>query len=258
MTEINNIIKYVEALNQSLEDKLWFQEFFRLPIFNRNTVVYDYGCGNGNIIKALAPFYPDVEFIGIDSNPKMIKIANKENTLENVSFYDAGIPIREDKQKILIMSSVFHEIFTYDNFSEFYKDIIDRFKPDYIFFRDMALTESAYRFSNNADIERILIKYIKNRKQLNDFEKNFGCIYTQNNLIHFLLKYRFKENWDREVKENYFPILFEDIPSLFKDYNVIYKKHYILPFIKDKIMEDFQIELNDNTHCNYIFKRKNG
>lgn len=26
------------------------------------------------------------------------------------------------------------------------------------------------------------------------------------NLIHFLVKYRYVENWEREVQENYFPV----------------------------------------------------
>lgn len=257
MNKINDITKYVQELNKSLVDKLWFKRFLDIFILHESTIVYDFGCGDGGIINALALFYPEVQFIGIDANIEMISIANKNKHTDNVNFYNKSYPIINDKQKILILSSVFHEIISYSDWLEFYKDVIENINPDYIFFRDTAVSYSTLRNVNLDDFNNFNCEN-KNydEQQVVSFILRQGDISIQRNLIHYLLKYRFKDNWERELKECYIPVFFEDIPDRFKDYITIYKKHYILPFIKDKIKEDFNIDLRDNTHCNYIFKRK--
>ncbi|MGA1049083.1 MAG: hypothetical protein ACO3UU_13830, partial [Minisyncoccia bacterium] len=43
-------------------------------------------------------------------------------------------------------------------------------------------------------------------KSLISFEKVWGSIFKDyRNFIHFLLKYRYTDNWEREVNENYLP-----------------------------------------------------
>ena len=84
-----------------------------------------------------------------------------------------------------------------------------------------------------------------------------GSIGINKNLIHYLLKYRYTENWDRELNENYLPISKEKLLSLIpKNYEVIFYEHYALPFLKEKVREDFGIILKDKTHIKLILKRK--
>lgn len=96
-----------------------------------------------------------------------------------------------------------------------------------------------------------------NNKQLKEFENRWGKIDNNKSLIHYLLKYRYNTNWNREVRENYLPITKEEffniIPS---SYEIVYYHHYTLPFTKDKIQEDFGIELKDNTHIKILLKLK--
>lgn len=60
------------------------------------------------------------------------------------------------------------------------------------------------------------------------------------------------------MKENYFPITVEKILSKIPTdlYKIKYFEHYMLPFNKQKIWEDFGTELNDNTHVKILLERK--
>ena len=92
-----------------------------------------------------------------------------------------------------------------------------------------------------------------------DFEQIWGPISQNKNLIHYLMKYRYVENWEREVRENYFPVYLEDLlNTLLSDniYEIVYSNHYILPFTKSKIEKDFNIILADNTHVQILLRKK--
>lgn len=90
--------------------------------------------------------------------------------------------------------------------------------------------------------------------------KRFGGPITYNrNFVHFLLKYRYVENWDREVRENYFPHTFSQFLDKISKYNytVVYSDFYTLPYIREKVYEDFGFVLYDFTHAKFLLKRKN-
>jgi hypothetical protein len=114
--------------------------------------------------------------------------------------------------------------------------------------------------SDPMDVERIydaVRKYGKDFASFKEFEEIWGNLYLKKNLMHYLLKYRYKQNWEREVKENYLGYSTDDIIKLVGDeYEVIYRKDYILPFLYNKVEEDFGIKINTPTHTNLIFKRK--
>ena len=142
---------------------------------------------------------------------------------------------------------VLRKKFTDDLFNSSYK---------YISIRDMALNEDAYRPSNQYDF--VNIHKQANEHMLKEFERINSNIKDNHSLIHFLMKYRYVQNWDREVRENYFPITVEQVLYKidFNKYNVVYFEHYILPFTKEKVKEDFEIELKDPTHFKLLLERK--
>lgn len=74
------------------------------------------------------------------------------------------------------------------------------------------------------------------------------------------MKYRYKENWDREVRENYFPITLEQLLSKIPTYKyeIIYFEDYILPFTSNKIKQDFDVDIHDNTHVKLLLQLKEG
>lgn len=268
MNQIKDLKIYNSEMNKSIEDKLWFTQFLEQPQFH-NAIIVDYGCGDGTLIRELdKEFWAMFDYFGVDNNEEMLKIADSKVFIGNV-YYSKSIPqLVTDRPKILILSSVLHEIFSYNHSLEFHCDL-NGFKPDYIFIRDMWLDESARRniiediskieehelFESFKKVEKFnnfkRDRKFSNRKPLDEIELDWS------NIIHFLLKYRYKENWEREVKENYISIYKDRFDKIFKDYYTIYEKKYTLPFIKEQVKKDFGINLVDTTHINLILKRCN-
>ena len=79
-------------------------------------------------------------------------------------------------------------------------------------------------------------------------------------MLHWLLKYRYTDNWERELKENYLPITVEHLKSTWipPQWQIIFEEHATYPFLKDKIRQDFGIELNEPTHLKMIIENKKG
>jgi hypothetical protein len=69
------------------------------------------------------------------------------------------------------------------------------------------------------------------------------------------LKYKYVENWDREVKENYLPFMLSLLQyRLNFSYERKYEKRYCLPYLKDLFKKDFNIDFIGYTHYNLLFE----
>ena len=70
------------------------------------------------------------------------------------------------------------------------------------------------------------------------------------------MKYRYIENWERESREDYFPIYLEELlEKIPVGYEIIYLDHYTLPYAKAKVKEDIGVDIVDNTHCKILLGR---
>ena len=78
------------------------------------------------------------------------------------------------------------------------------------------------------------------------------------NIVHYLLKYRWNVNWNRELHENYFPITVEDFLKEITDgnYNLTYFKRFRVPYLDECFKLDWDITLTDYTHIKAIFELK--
>ena len=264
---MDNINIYNERMAKAIEDKLWFIRFLNMPTFNQNAVVYDLGCADGEIIRHLAPIFPDIQFIGIDESEDMINLARQRQFYPNERYIRNSEVHNVDNKKygisIMIMSSVYHEIVNYNNEPAF-KNILSILTPDYIFFRDMIPDETINRKSSIDDLDKLMAKCWNDESrdtihtvQIATFDDIQGSLMNQRNLVHFLLKYRYVENWRREVKENYFPCTYNELMERFSKlhYQPVYTRQYVLPYIQETVKNDFDIVIRDNTHLNAIFKR---
>ena len=75
--------------------------------------------------------------------------------------------------------------------------------------------------------------------------------------MHFLLKYRYTQNWEREVREDYFPISSERLMTLIPDScRVIFCERFTLPYTAWQLRKDLGIELKHHTHIKLILERK--
>ena len=254
-TNIQNYTTYINRMNKSMIDKAFFLDKIDATTF------IDFGCGDGALLDFIGNHTDVASLIGYDSNPDMAKMASqypKINVYNEWKYIVDGLARNPDNA--LILSSVIHEIYNYSNpqqIKEFWSNVFTTpFK--YIIIRDMIPSRHISRLSDINDVTKIYKNFL-NSQVLTDFENIWGSIENNKNLIHFLLKYKYIEpNWQREVRENYMPIYREDLLALLdiKNYDIIYHEHFVLPYIKQMALNDFNIEIKDNTHLKLILKRK--
>lgn len=250
MRNITNMDIYNSRMRLSMLDKLWFLD--KIP----DTIIRlcDYGCADGTLLKMAGEINPLLELSGYDNNPEMIALAVKN--VPQAAFW--RFPITLPAHSVLNASSVFHEIHSYSSDVEKeYKNIFES-GAEYIAIRDMFYDEAIEKYQTPTyELKNVQLK--ADKKLLNEFEEIWGPITYNRNFVHFLLKYRYVENWDREVRENYFPHTFSQFLDKISKYNytVVYSDFYTLPYIREKVYEDFGFVLYDFTHAKFLLKRKN-
>lgn len=247
---------YTEGMRKSLLDKVYFMDKVDAKIF------VDYGCADGALIKFLHSLFPEYTYIGYDISPEMVDRAKDSfDTLpENVMFSDNWDDVIEQVSTAegvaLILSSVIHEVYSYGTAKDT-QEFLERVTGeawDYIILRDMVPSMTIDRQSDINDVRQIMIG--ADQTLLNDFERRWGSIESNRNLVHFLMKYRYTDNWEREVRENYFPVTREEFFQLIpREYSIAFYEHFRLPYAVKTIRKDFGITLRDNTHLKVIFER---
>jgi len=251
MEAIKDIDIYNSGMRKSLLDKSFFIDKIEANIF------VDYGCADGSLMQFIHSLFPEYKYIGYDISQEMINIARSKSNkdLKFTTDWNQVLLLihNEIKPKVLILSSIIHEIYSYGNIEEFWSRVFNS-NFDYIIIRDMMVSRECERLTEINDLIRVLNYADKNK--LYEFENYWGSIKYNKNLIHYLLKYRYLENWSREVKENYLPIIVENLLSrISNNYEVVFHEHYILPFLKQQVRKDFKVDLKDNTHIKMILKK---
>lgn len=266
MNKISNYDLYNQGMAKSMEDKMfWLYQMEELIKTKRIKRVVDYGCADGTFLKNVQLFcrqkqikYP--QLVGIDIDDTMLEKAKKKCSM--------GIFIKEDSLKemrlkpsrwdVLNLSSVIHEVYSYctsDQVNQFWDFVWSGFS--YVCIRDMMIDNQTERTYFKDDISELLPDSYQ--MQIEDFVDHWGSISSMKNLVHFLLKYRYKENWDREINENYLPITVEELLAKIPDnYEILYQEHYTLPFLKEKVFQDFSLTLDAPTHFKLILRKKGG
>lgn len=262
----NNLSYYNSNMANAIEDKLWFMK--HLPY--DDCLFVDFGCADEtvlNFMTKIPKLWPNCTYVGYDISETMINLAKEKydwDPKQKVIFTDKWDIVKEEIhnckncKKVLILSSVIHEVYSYgqpEDIKEFWDRILYS-DFDYIFIRDMMLANDALRESDLDMVSKIIAK--TDSDQLESFESNWGRLENNmQNVIHFLLKYRWKINWDREVKENYFPIMLDEFLEWFNiDYKINYLERFQIPYLHDCILKDYNINMEDRTHIK-IFLEKN-
>lgn len=253
---------YTTRMAQSIWDKTYFMD----KISPKTSIIVDYGCADGAMIRYLAPLFPNITFIGYDKDPMMVQRAMESmGNLEHIMFFDdweivdGYLVEHKNDCKALVLSSVIHEIYSYlpsQTIEEFWDMInYNDYDWDYVCIRDMMVSIAADRVADPLDVVKVCQSGNWN---LNDFQANCGSIESNKNLIHYLLKYKYEENWEREVKENYLPISVEEFYTKFDSilFTPIYKEHYVLPYTAAQVKKDFDITIKDPTHIKLIMEHK--
>jgi hypothetical protein len=250
--KITNYSKYNESMKKSLLDKIFFIDKIEADI------IVDYGCADGTLIKFLSDLFPSMMYVGFDIDKDMLELAKEKCGEGNFFFTDNWDLVEielQGKVSAVVLNSVIHEVYAYGTRADVdnvWKRVYDKF--DYVIIRDMIPSVSMDKRSDINDITKILRK--GNSGLIRDFEQVWGSIEQNKNLHHFLLKYRYEDNWEREVRENYFPLNREELlSSIPEGYEIDFHEHFVLPFLKNVVKKDFNITIKDNTHLKLILKK---
>jgi hypothetical protein len=216
-------------------------------------------------LEAISKIKPNIKLIAYDLDPEMItkaKLKLGKRAIVTDSWEEVENSLLPYKRPLLNLSSVIHEVYSYSNsktIKYFWENQVFGGDFKYITIRDMI---PSTELSNSEisqfkdDVRKVRMK--SDKLYLNSFEERWGTISDNyKTLIHYLLKYRFTDNWEREVSENYLPVSIETvrgkIPS---EYKIIMEDNFLLPFLKDQVKKDFNIELSHSTHIKMIIENK--
>jgi SAM-dependent methyltransferase len=243
----------------------YMDKIFFLNIIDPDVVV-DFGCANGFILSKIKEARPNVKLIGYDLDENMISQAKQllgDKAVLTNSWEEVRSELKKYQKPALILSSVIHEVYSYSHSSvikKFWQDQVFGGDFKWIAVRDMIPSVDMGKKDHSKFTEGVRkVRELADPEYLKSFEDKWGPI--DNNyrtFVHYLLKYRFTDNWDREVKENYLPVsletLYKKIPSTYK---IIYESNFILPYLQQKVEEDFGIKVTHTTHAKMLIVNTN-
>lgn len=244
---------YIERLDHSMtkKEKLFFLKKINVQKYD---YIVDFGCANGRLLyeidKHIGKRKCNAEFIGVDNNPQLEIAYTYNHKFARVSSLDEIGELNGNV--LLILSSVLHEL-DFDTLFTLIQFISK--SVDTVSIRDMYFQENKSEYSD-------ILQYLEINNML--FNEQFWEIYWRNktaievhpyaqSLYEFFLKYTYTQNWETEVKENYFSGLAKRfIDSLTNTQKVLYCKHYILPYKKEQVLKDFGYKMKAKTHIKLI------
>lgn len=252
---------YTSEMRKSVWDKAFFID--KIP---GAKCVIDFGCADGAMIRMLGPLFQDMEFIGYDYNEDLIERACQALHREtpNISFFGEDnlhelIEYVKDTYKpeeiCLNFSSVLHEVFSYREFGAI-QQLIAALSPRFITIRDMYWQfDTDLRISYN-ELNNILSDANADPKCIKAFEEAGYSVCNWKGLIHFLMKYQWKDNgWEEELTENYFSWNMDKLhPRLGNNYTVIFNNFYQLPYLT-LAWKDLFFHPELTTHAQFILLR---
>lgn len=286
---VDDLGEYNYKMNNATKDKAFF-----VPMIDEFYTLYDFGCADMSLLKYVYDNDPYM-MLGIGYDIEESYNPQCKYCYDNVFMCDSLEKFKKNKAKfrgesVLNLSSVIHEIYSYsteDEIKEFW-DMVFNSGFDYISIRDMFYS---YKFTFNEDgkfyqmgyrreylekdMDELLTRiWTKSSYEVLDMydcvvsfisafyesvHVSYNDLYSHQDLIEFLLKYSYIQNWEKESQECYFPISFRELVDMVPDsYEIVYKKEYCLDYTRGKVINDFKEDLlcYTNTHGKLLLKRK--
>jgi SAM-dependent methyltransferase len=252
--------EYVRAMFMGAKEKTFFLKMIQPD------VIVDFGCADGQVLGLIEQMKPNVKLIGYDLSQEMLNKAKSIVSDKVTLTTDWSLvtqELKKYKNPTLLLSSVIHEVYSYGNtkvVKDFWNKQVFGGNFKFIAIRDMIPPISMERVEKSHYIEDIMkVKDNFEKEYIDSFEQRWGPM--ENNyrtFIHFLLKYKYTKNWERENNENYVPIsletLHKKIPS---NYSIKFEKSYLLDWLRDKVKEDFDVILDHPTHIQMLIQNNN-
>jgi 23S rRNA U2552 (ribose-2'-O)-methylase RlmE/FtsJ len=254
---ISNYDRYITEMEKGMGDKLFFINEVDFD------VIVDFGCANGSFLAAVQKLKPEVKIIGYDLDDEMLRKASDklgDKALLTNNWSDVILEISKYRKPLLNLSSVIHEVYSYSHpnlVKKFWENQVFGGDFKWITIRDMIPSVQMHRNEIEKfkdDVEKVRQK--ADTRYLSSFEdrwENIGNNYRT--LVHFLLKYKYTDNWSREVNENYLPITLETLKKKIPtSYKIIKEDAFVLPFIQKQIFRDFGVKITHSTHVKMIIR----
>lgn len=244
---------YQLRLEKSLEEKLFFASKLNLQEY---ACIVDYGCGTGVLLAELRELVGiDTELIGYDSSPEMISVCKKR--YPDISFTSNWEEIRNiptlNSKALIIFSSVLHEMTAAEQLQ-----VMNNVMPlfDTVVIRDMKRPLNNEGISNDTRT-RVINKVAPWQAEM--FENKWGKIRDKVGLYRFFLMNEFVENFETEVEEDYFGVLWSEIHWELenRNYQTVFELSYTLPYRKAQVAKLFKHNMQDITHRELIMKKGN-
>lgn len=254
-TSLQDRFVYLERMAKPLQEKLRVTEF--IPA--NASCILDVGCADGAVTITMAKLYPHIQFHGIDLDEDFLRQAREtaaEEGVQNVQFeclYLRDLLVREQRYDSVTFISVLHEFYSYgEGISSVLKALADAeellVSGGDIVIRDMILFEYTKRtnFLTHSIVEKIAATP-ERAKQVEDFSKFFGPLQSTYAINHFLLKYMYTENWERECQEHYVPVTFEQYVRCFEllGMELVLQDQHLISYLREKWVADFGLSQNE-------------
>lgn len=265
MDKIQDIDSYVRSMSATMYDKCWWVDKISPEI---DTVV-DFGCAQGDLALFLDRFNPGkFKYVGVDNSQEMLSLARHNHYLhfgKSDSLFcqelSSAIEKCNPSKSVLVLNSVMHEIFSYMSISDANAQLSEMFG---VGFRAIAIRDM-YKYNNQGMVDKEIFDIsVRNSKydgmwneynayMDSEFGKGTPCI--EDRIVEFLLKYRYMNNWEREMKEIYLWDWISLIKNYTKEYQTVFDIKFSIPYIRQRIREDIGIDLFADTHKKVLFTK---
>lgn len=222
---------YLERMSKTFLDKA----FFLKDLPEQVERIVDFGCADGSFLQFIDRVMPGrYKLLGVDMNPKFAKACEQKGymVLKDLKCLAEMLSEAERAKTCVVLSSVLHEVLSYDadwRKPEFY-DLMAVLRSSgfgCVAIRDMSCSVKAQPAPSlkemllddqgvQAALARLSDKLMLRGGQLSFPDSTTAalrmlqcadrCHFVEAHemLFHFLLKYFYTENWDRESREQYF------------------------------------------------------
>lgn len=243
---------YKLRLSQSMEDKLFFLSKVDIDSYD---FILDFGCGTGELLNAIRSRGVDPDkLFGLDTNEEMIEHALA--TYPYIKFMSdleaLETLLKKSTKSMVIFSSVLHEIDDHTQ-RKLMHTVMTKF--DTVVIRDMKQPLNNEPIPNRTR-KRVLEQVAPWQAEM--FENKWGKIVDKYGLYRFFLMNEFVENFETEVEEDYFGVLWGEIIWALEDagFDMVYASAFTLPYRKQQVQKRFSHVMNDITHKKIIYTKR--
>lgn len=253
---IPNMASYSREMRKSLVDKAFFVDKVD------SDLIVDFGCADGALLAFIRHVFPETRCLGYDISDEQLDLARE--ACPGVEFTSDWGRVGElcaeygPGRVTVVANSLIHEVYSYggrEDVDLFWGRLFDPSRFGTVVIRDMCVSRTTSRASDPLSVMKVRQRY--DRHMLDEFEQQWGSQSENWSLCHLLLKYRYRANWSREVRENYLPVNLEDLMTRIPpEWSPRYVEHFTLPFVRESVLRDFDVELQDRTHVKLILRHR--